>query len=246
MLARIFWSSLFSLLLSANAAAQKVELASNEHLAEQWVASRVLAEIYHRAGIALSINAMPPSRANIETIAGHTGGEVARIRSYGDFNPTLIRVEPAYYYLTSVAFSATSRNAMVRTRDDLVHYSVGVIRGVAHSRDLTENHPATTLVQNAEVMFRMLAAGRFDVAIDTGINGRYMVRKLGLNSLKVSPDLARRELYHYLHPSQRHYVDKISAQIRALAASGELDKLIAKAEREMFEANLEDFSGLQR
>ena len=42
--------------------------------------------------------------------------------------------------------------------------SKGGASGVAYASELTEGHPSVTLTQNSEQMFRMLQAGRIDLA----------------------------------------------------------------------------------
>lgn len=220
-----------------------LQLAANERLAEQWVAAQLLQEVYRRAGLSMVIEPLPPARATKETVSGLKDGEVARIRAYGESNPTLDRVEPAIYVLTSNAFSLRSRAAEIHRREDLVHYSLGAIRGVAHSSDLTEGHPATTLTQRADLLFKMLNSRRFDAALDTGINGRYVIKRQGLTDIQVSPDLARYELFHYLHPKHQALAGRIGAVIGQMRASGEMDKLIVKAEADLKQIDLETFTG---
>lgn len=236
-----------SLLLVCMARAQSqsapVQLAANERLAEQWVAAQLLQEVYRQAGLNLVIEPMPPARATKDTLSGAKDGEVARIRAYGENNPTLIRVEPAIYALTSNAFSLRSRSAEIKRRDDLVHYSLGAIRGVAHSNELTEGHPATTLTQRADLLFKMLVSRRFDAALDTGINGRYLIKRQGLADIQVSPDLAQHALYHYLSPKNPEMAIRIGKVITQMRASGEMDKLIAKAEAGLQKIDLETFTG---
>lgn len=222
-----------------------VRLAANERLAEQWVAQRVLSEAYARAGLSLQIEAMPPARANIEAVRGLLDGEVARIYAYGERNPTLIRVKTPIYSLTTVAFSVRDRMVGVKKPEDLSRYSVGALRGVAHSDRITQGHSSVTFTQTAEQMFRMLRAGRFDVAMDTGINGRYVIGSKGLDDIVASPDLASLELYHYVHSKHASLAERIDSVLQKMQASGELDGLRKRAETELQYILLERFSGLQ-
>ena len=210
---------------SSAAQGQALRLAANERLAEQFVASRMLRVIYAKAGLNLEIEPMPAARANLETIQGRRDGEIARIAAYGERNPTLIRVDPPYYQLTSRAFWLKSRNATVKDRTELRHYSVGAIRGVAHSMELTEAHPAVTLTKEPLQMFRMLQSGRFDLALDTGINGRYLVSRNNWQDIESSPDLASFDLYHYLHPKHSALTERLERTIRQMRSSGELDQV---------------------
>lgn len=222
-----------------------LKFAANERLAEQWVAHRMLQGIYAKVGIAIHIEPMPPARANLETIKGLRDGEVARIKAYGERNPTLIRVATPYYYLTTVAYSMKARMASVTQLSDLRHYTIGALRGVAHSQEATEGHPSVTFAQTSEQMFRMLASGRFDVALDTGINGRYLLKRQRSNEIESSKDLAQLELFHYLHPRHAELATKLDLVIRQMQASGELEALRQKAEQALQEISIDGFSGPQ-
>jgi ABC-type amino acid transport substrate-binding protein len=216
-----------------------LRLARNEKLAEQAVAEHLLKDIYSRAGLAAVVTPLPPARANMAAVDGKLDGEVARIDSYHLRNPALMRVEPAYYYLTTAAFARSASGAVIATRDDLKAYSVGVIRGVQHSMDATEGHPNVQFANSAEQLFLMLSAGRFEVALDTGINGRYMLKKLNLAGITETGILAKRDLFNYLHKKNIAHIPAISSQIRRLADSGELAKMVLQAEKEFLESGAE-------
>lgn len=243
---RILLCCVVGLLGATPVQGQTLHLAANERLAEQFVASRMLRVIYAKAGLNLDIEPMPAARANLETVQGQRDGEIARIAAYGERNPTLIRVDLPYYHLTSRAFWMKARNASVASRADLKHYSVGAIRGVAHSMELTEGHPSVTLTKEPMQMFRMLRGGRFDLALDTGINGRYLVSKNRWQDIDFSPDLARLDLYHYLHPRHSALAARLEQAIRQMRSSGELDQARTQAENELLTTQLDQFTGPQK
>jgi len=203
------------------------------------VAGRLLTEIYRQAGLQLKIEVVPGARASLMSLSGQSDGDVIRIRSYGQTYPQLVRVDPAYYRLSVRAYSMPGRNAVVRTPDDLQHYSLGAIRGVAYASELTENHPALTLTQNSEQMFRMLQAGRLDLALDTTVTAQSSINKLGLKDVVESPELARFDFHHYLHARRKDLAPRIGEVIRKMKASGELDRLTAEYEAVMTAAATE-------
>src|SRR5262249_13698360 len=127
-------------------------------------------------------------------------------------------------------YSMAARSANVQAREDLRHYSLGSIRGMAYAQELTENHPALTLTQNPLQLFRMLAAGRVDAAICTTLAAQSAIASLGLKDVDSSPDLARFELHHYLHVRRKDLAPRIAEAIRRMKDSGELDQLTARYE----------------
>lgn len=193
------------------------------------VAARLLADIYRRAGLELQIEVQPAPRAGLTALSGQADGELVRIASYGQNYPQLIRIDPPFYRVGVRAYSLPSRSASVRTRDDLKHYTLGSIRGMAYVQELTETHPAVTQTQNAQQLFRMLLAGRLDLALCTTQAARASLLSLGAPEVDASPELAAFELHH-LHERRRDLAPRIADAVRRMRDSGELAQLTANYE----------------
>jgi polar amino acid transport system substrate-binding protein len=220
--------------ISLGASAQTIKLAANEKAVEQAVAMLLIKDIYRKAGLEPQIEALPAKRANQVTLDGSKDGEVARISPYAGNNPPLLRVDPPYYYLSTSAFTKIGRKLVIQTKEDLARYRVGIVRGIAHAERAVEGIPSVTIVDGYSSLYRMIDAGRIDVVIDTGINGQAEIRLLGLeSSVGLAGDIAKFDLHHILHPRQKGLIPKISAAIKALQSSGELDALIKKYEKQV-------------
>ncbi len=226
---------------TAFAADLPLRIGTVEKYASCWVAAQLLAEIFRQAGLALEIVPMPGPRVTKMSLAGELDGEVIRIQSYGQNYPVLVRVEPPYYHLSVRAYSMASRNARVTTREDLQQYSLGAIRGMAYAFELTENHPALTLTQNSEQMFRMLQAGRLDLVLESHLAATASIDKLGLKDVVESPELAGLDLYLYLHIRRKGLTPRIGEVIRKLRSSGELARLTTMYEAAVTPANVDNF-----
>jgi polar amino acid transport system substrate-binding protein len=228
---------LFTLCLSVTIAhAEQLNLASNEKLVEQVIAARLLTDIYQRSNLIAKITPLPPARANLSTLNGTSDGEVARIDAYAGKNSSLIKVSPAYYFLSTVAFSKAPIS--IRSKDDLKKYKIGVIRGVAHSDAITEGLDNIDYANDSRSLFLMLKAGRFEVAIDTGANGNYLIKEMKLEDVHAVGELARLELFHILSPNKKHLVAPISKTISQLKNSGELDALTKKYEQDFLQSGV--------
>lgn len=209
----------------AQAKLPELRIAAVQKDALSWVAARLLTEIYRAAGLQLVIEPLPAVRAGMVVQGGQLDGELVRIQSYGQQHPQLLRVEPAYYRLSVQAYSMPARRLRVTSRMDLRLYSLGAVRGLSYVPELTAGHPALTQAQNAEQLFRMLQAGRLDLALESSVTAGYVLDQLALRDATASPELARYELYHYLHPRHRELLPRLSEAIRRLKASGELEQL---------------------
>lgn len=226
---------------TATAQPQELRIAAVERNAVGWVAAQLLGDVYKEAGLALRILPMPASRANLAGTTGQVDGELIRIHSYGQRHPQLLRIEPPLYRLAVAAYSLPARSARVSSREDLQHYSMGTVRGLVYAQELTEGHPSVTLTLNVEQLLRMLQAGRIDLALETRLGARYAQRRLGLQDLVPSPDLARLDLYHYLDRRHSALAVRLSEALARLRARGDYERLIARYEAEVMTVDLEQW-----
>ena len=206
-------------------AAQVVRLGMAQGEAVQDVAVDLLSEIYKRAGLTANIEPLPATRISFLVLKNELDGEVARIGPYFDANPSLFKVEPAYYYLITTAFAQADRNIAVASTKDLMKYRVGIIRGVIHATIATKDVPDVTVTDSVTQLFRMLAAKRIDIAVDVSLNGQDTVRQLGLSNIKPVGDLAKRDFFNVLIAAKADLAPRIQAVIKTMKASGELDRM---------------------
>ncbi len=229
---------LLLLVISGVASGQTLHLARNEFAAEQAVAALVLGDIYARTGLKFTVSPMPGARANSAALAGKVDGEVARVQSYAEKNPTLIKLERPYYYLTTVAYARADSKLSIKSRDDLMGRKVGYVRGIAHAETQAAHLDNVTIISAYDRMYEMLQAGRIDIALDTGANGAYMINKYGLTDIQPVGTLARHDLFHILHPARRDLAPRIQSTIRQLRESRQLDKIVREREEQFLNSGM--------
>lgn len=213
-----------------------LNLTANEKAVEQAVASLLIKDIYAKAGLNATVEPLPGKRATQLALDGGKDGEVARIKPYAEKYPRLLRVDPAYYSLTTGVFAKKGRKLMIASKADLVNFRVGVVRGIAHAERAVEGSKDLIVVDKYEQLYRMIDAGRIDVGVDTGINGLAEISALGLqHSIEQIGDIAGYDLHNILHPKHASLVPKISATIKAMQASGEIPQLIRKYEKQVID-----------
>ena len=219
------------LLLVGTALAQDtVSLTRPQGAAVQQVAEPLLREIYRRAGLKLTVTSRPNLRTILEINAGNFDGEVARIYSYGERHPTLVRVEPAFYQLNTATYARAGSIVSIKSKEDLKKYRVGIARGVQHAADATAGLESVEVAPDSITLFLMLKAGRFDLAVDSEVNGLYAMGKLGIRDIDKRTVLSRQDLYHYLHERNKDLAPVLGAVIEKMVKSGELNKLGLAAE----------------
>jgi ABC-type amino acid transport substrate-binding protein len=211
--------------ISGAAFAEEATLGRNQGLADQWVAAKLITDIGNKAGIAVKVKPLPAARANELNLSGEIDGEIARIDAYAAKNPSLVQSKPLYYYLNSTAFGKSDKS--VASIADLKKYKVGIIRGVAHAMTVTAGLKVTE-VNGPEQLFTMLEEGKIDIAISSGIDGNYRLKKMNLADIKPLATLAKFEQGAIFNPAKRQLAEKLAKATVAMKQSGELDKLTAQ------------------
>lgn len=192
------------------------------------VAQRLLGEVYRQSDLGMEMVAMPPARSKLAIQSGHIDGELMRTHAYGQLYPELLRVAPAYYRVAVHAFSLQTRQIEIRGREDLALYSLGALRGVSYVPTLVAGHRALTLASIGGQLLQMLRAGRVDMALDGLLSGRVELARLGLTeAVRISPELGRFELLHYLRPDRQAVAGRLGATIQRMRTGGELPRLTA-------------------
>jgi len=200
----------------------------------QEVAKLVLREAYERIGITFEFRALPGERALIESNAGRTDGEVARIDGIGKKYKNLIRVPIAISQLDGIAFSinpALSSNGW----DSLKGYRIGAFTG---SKFVERNTAGMKVDYQPGVknLFSMLERGRLDVIVIPYLSGLRYIKKNSLNGIKaLSPPLATIRLYHYLNIKHRTILPRITEALEAMEKAGRI-----QMQRDSFVAGLKN------
>ena len=234
MLARRARYLILSLLFLGSVNAEPYHFAAIENLAEQEIGKIVLPQIYARLGIKITITSLPGKRAEFEATSGLADGEIMRIFGYGVENQTVHRVPTPYYYLQTMVFSRDGSDVAIKNRADLRRYSIARVRGVKHTNAITEGLKIVSDVSSTIEMMRLVEQGLVDVGLTNTLDGIMTIQALGLQN--VSPQkspLATLSLYHYIHEDHRELVPVIDGKIRELRDSGELDDMIAEAEKKI-------------
>ena len=188
---------------------------ANEKLVEQYVAQYVIENIYHSLGLSLEVIPLPPARAKANNLNKSIDGEIARITPYGNDKPSLIRIEPSYYYLDSAAYCLIDSPLTITSPNDLKGLKVATIRGVAHSDEATDNLKHVTKLNSAIQLFEFLKVKRADVVIDTEINGRRILQQEKYRPfVKNCGVFARFGLYNYINDNRKEVVDRVSNKIK--------------------------------
>lgn len=217
-------STLFS--AGASFAAPAYKFVRIAGLAEQAVGESLLREVYKRAGIEMSITPMPGKRALQEASSGAMDGETLRVFALGENVPSLIRVPTALSSLQTVAFAKEGSGVSVKTKEDLNNYRSVIVTGVLHTHAITKDVKNVNEVSDPAAMFKLVNAGRADVALTSYLDGLASIRQLKVEGLvNLEPALNDQPLFHYVHESKKDVISTIDPIVKGMSDSGELADL---------------------
>jgi len=226
---KAFSSFIFLMLALCSKNVSALTISVLENSPSSLIYSKVLKEVYKRAGIPLEFVVMPTQRSLVESSNGRIDGELVRIHKVGDIYPTLIRVPTPYTFFESTAFSKIPDILPEEGWNGLSDYRVGMVRGMKHAEWGLKDIESVVAVNLTKQLFDMLEYGRIDIAVTSRVSGLYFIRELNLQPLHiVEPALQNHDLYHYLHVKNKQYVPVLDDTIRAMKQSGELTMLKEK------------------
>ncbi|MFZ6656924.1 substrate-binding periplasmic protein [Undibacterium sp. TJN19] len=216
---------------------EEINLARVGKRVEQYVAGKLITEIYKRNNIVAQIEGFPSIRASRKSSDSEVDGEVGRIEEYAETNSHLKMVTPAYYSVAVAAYSL--RPIVLHTMDDLKQYRLGVVRGIKSTEKLARGASSIEYANDSDSLFSMLRAGRFDIAIDTKLNATNVLNRASEKNVLLLKELARSPLYHYLNVKRASLAQPLSKTISDMIKSGELDALTRKFEQEAMQMKFE-------
>jgi polar amino acid transport system substrate-binding protein len=186
----------------------------------------IIKEAFRRIGMEARVVHLPSERALVNANQGIDDGDFVRIAGIEKRYPNLIMVEEK---ICEFEFAAFSRHQGVTITDwqSLKPYNVGIITGwkileanITESRSLTK-------VSTPEALFDLLLHDRADLVVFDRLQGNALIKERGLSGVKaLSPLLAQRDMYLYLHKRHAGLVPKLAEALRQMKQDGTHQRLI--------------------
>lgn len=216
--------------------AEPIRLVSNAGRINNQALAVAITEVYRRAGVDMTVQAIPAKRAAHMLDTGEFDGVVGRVSSFGENRPDLIRLEPPINVIITSAFYQPDQGYQIRSREDLKGKTVGVVRGIAHSRRAGSMAEKVVEVERPEQLFLMLSSGRIDVAIHGAFGFDAALNKTAL------PDLVLQEVqlgtinsHHFLRDTFAQEAELIGSVLSEMVRTGTFKDLF-ETERARLEA----------
>jgi len=197
---------------------------------EQGILDRVLAEAFRRLGHEFSVTPAPAERGLRDANAGIADGVMARVAHMDTMYPNLRRIEsPTIPFRDFVAFSLQELGP-IRDWEDLGPYNVAHVRGWKIIENNVPTAKSVIALETTERLFRVLARGRVDVAINARLDGLLMAGELGIPGVIVhEPPLASLSLYACIHKDHEELAAPLGAAIEEMKRDGSFDAIYAEA-----------------
>ncbi len=186
------------------------------------VSKRVLTLAYAQLGIRLNFVVVPPNRAQL--LWDHKELDGMASRAIGLDLADAVRLTTPVAYGDIVAF-AVKKDLSVRDFNSLAPYVVGYVADLPYMEDKLKNLPHKEGAPSIESVFRKLAVGRTDVAVEA----RHMLckaKKMGLDQIYiVEPSLEKQGAYHYLHIRHRNLIPALEKILLVMQQQGTIKKI---------------------
>ena len=238
----IVWiAALLGCLVACSAVQARERLVISQTGGGQWVgqtvALRLLRTAYREVGITISGKGYPAERAVVMADRGKAAGILARMEGLESMYPNLVRVPVPVAYLDMMCYTRGA-SFWVSGWESLRPYRIVFMRG-DKLMELNTAGMDVTAVTTPEQAFKMLAAGRADVAVeprDVWFSMKSMDRE-GIRMME--PPLAKLPMYHYLNRRHEHLVPRLTALLKRLHDTGVFRTIEEEETRRFMAARLE-------
>mgnify|MGYP000336128697 CR=1 FL=1 len=236
---------IFLLLLAAATGVQakeKLVFSAIEQAPHGVMGAAVLKEAYRKIGIEVDIYYTSGRRSLLISSAGTVDGEVSRVEAVGKIFTSLERIEiPLMQLETAVFISQTHSEDW--SFDDLPKLRVGYLNGATKMEAFTKGFPDVWVGHSNRELFEMLLAGHLDAVVTSLETGRVTARQVGAEGIVVMERLVQQEnLYHYLHRKNRDLAPKITAVLKQMTESGELEAILNATMDELLTVGYPEFA----
>ena len=187
-------------------------------------AAAIIREAYKRLDIEIVFKILPGERALQSSNRGMVDGELVRIAGIDERYPNLIRVPVSHVMAEQMAFGRDA-TIVIDGWQSLVPYKFAFHRGYKIAEKNTEGMNRH-LTSTDDAAFRMVAAGRMDLALANRFTGEKIIHDLRLdNVVMIKPPVQVDLLFHYLHKMHAGLVPQITAVLRRMEVDGAIDAI---------------------
>lgn len=196
----------------------KINVSQVRKVGKNDCAYKNLTKAYGSIGYQLDFTILPAKRALIESNAGRTDGETARVQYLEKRYPNLVRIPVAICHMHQSLLALKSNKKIENA--NLKDLTLGIMNGgVFVEKEFTQYNPVRA-VSNKQLV-DLLMKGRVDAI---SMSEPTFKKQVGSQQASLIIPLARFTptvpLFHYLHKKHHILIPKITAALKQLEGSG--------------------------
>lgn len=197
-------------------------LSTNNTPLDRRVLEGLSREVFRRVGYEVRVIVQPSERSLRAADAGEVDGAGMRIAGLSERYRNLLQVSERYVSVTFVAFARRdSTLAIPAGWASLKPHRVGFISGWKILEANAGDARIVSKVNTPEQLFRMLDAGRIDLALYTRADGEMLLGRLGVASIvPLEPSLGHVDMFVYVHRKHERLVPQLVQALRAMKIDG--------------------------
>jgi polar amino acid transport system substrate-binding protein len=206
-------------LCAAVASEQEIAVGASNNLPADHPSILLMAKAYQQLGYQMTLIVMPLERSAHESNKGQLlDAELSRTAQAAEILPNMLRVEVPIGHIRITAFSRDPALKINHWRD-LSAFRVDVLRGIYLARVNMQEQEYTEVNSISQAIQRLLS-GRTDVVVALGDETEWQLKQLENHGIyAIAPDLAKTEIFHYVHERHAALVPQLEAALRQLMLS---------------------------
>jgi len=192
------------------------------------IIQKTLQHAYQKIGIRIELKELPGERGLIYSQKGITDGVAFRTKEIEQQFNNLKRIDVPLSVDEMFFFVKRGNEFQVEgwqsvPKGQILAYQ----RGVKFAQNNTAKFAIKTYtVADSDQLFLLLKYDRVDVVIAGATMGSRIIKEMNLQEIvRLSPPIHTSVLYHYLHKKHDHIIAKISAVLKDMESSGELQMI---------------------
>jgi len=184
-------------------------------------------EAFKRIGHQVTQKHIPAGRAIQLTNDGTFDGDCCRIRKITKIYPNTVIVPESVFTLRFTAFTKGD-NLKIKQWSDIKPYNVAGVEGfkLIQIKSKKIGPKSYRNLPDSTAMFKMLDAGRIDIALLNYVDAKLLIKKMGLKNINATlPALSAVPVYLTLNKKNTHLVEDLTKALKAMKADGTYDRI---------------------
>ncbi|WP_158970307.1 transporter substrate-binding domain-containing protein [Paraglaciecola sp. L3A3] len=195
-----------------------IQLSQVHNASKNDCAYKNLMQAYTSIGYQLEFLILPAKRALVESNAGYTDGETARVQGLETSYPNLVRIPVAICHMKQNLYALKS-NETIR-HAPIKNLKLGILNGGFYvEKKYTQYNPIRAI--NNEQLFNLLMKGRVDAVVMSPSVLKKVSNKKEIDLLfKIEKFTPTVPLFHYLHKKHKPLIPQITKALQELEKLG--------------------------